>query len=104
MKPPAVVDLVRQGAALDLLEAAAAKLWLAGGGADPDGAIAASVEAFWRAQPGDDPYWAFLSQRMACDGCGDTSKIENLSICPNCFNTYCYRHGRDCECGHVTVG
>lgn len=104
MKEPAIVTLVRQGAALTPLQAVAAKLWRESGGDDPDGSLGRAIEAYWRARPGDDGYWAALSQRMSCDSCGETYKLENLSVCPNCFRVYCYRHGRDCSCGHAILG
>jgi hypothetical protein len=104
MKHPSVVDLIREGAALSALQAVAAKLWLDAGGADPDGAVARGIEAYWRSQPGADPYWDCLSRRMNCDACGETSRLENLAICPDCFKVFCYKHGSVCVCGCATLG
>lgn len=101
---PEVVRLVRTGAPLSGLQAVAAKLWFDAGGDDPDGSLKAAVAAYWQAQPGGDPYWDFLSQPMDCDACGDTNRLENLAVCPNCFKTICYKHGRACTCGHSTLG
>lgn len=88
------------------LQATAGTLWLANGGAelDHDGAVGRAIQAHWRFRPGDDPYSAFLGAKGSCDSCGETYKHENLSICPNYFATYCYRHHRACACGHVTLG
>jgi hypothetical protein len=106
MELPGIAKLAREGVALTALQAMAGKLWLAAGGSsvDEDGAVLAAVDAFWRSQPGDDPYWDFLSTRMMCDACGETYKVENLGVCPNCYRTLCYRCGRDCRCGHAIVG
>jgi len=106
MDLPHIVALARKGAELDPLQATAGKLWLAGTGAalDEGGQLRRAVDAFWRCQPGADPYWAFMATRMDCDGCGEIFKVENLAICPNCFRTWCYRHDRTCRCGHTTVG
>ncbi|MEQ1617017.1 MAG: hypothetical protein ABL883_01575 [Terricaulis sp.] len=104
MSAPSIVRLAGEGATLSSIEAAAGKLWLAAGGEDVDGSVRRAVEAFWRAQPGADPYWDFLSTRMDCDNCGERNRLENLSICPNCFNVYCSKHERKCACGHNLVG
>ena len=106
MTPPHIVHLIREGATLNDLQATAGKLWLAYGGAQQDegGAVAAAIEAYWRARPGNDPYWDFLGNRGSCVACGEVYKYENLAICPNCFKTYCYRHPRQCTCGHRTLG
>lgn len=106
MAPPRIADLARSGAALSELQAIAGKLWLANGGdaEDQDGAIAAAIAAHWKAQPGADPYWDALDTRMPCDACGETFKLENLSVCPNCFSVSCYKHDRACSCGHTRVG
>lgn len=106
MTLPRIAELARSGAALTDLQAIAGKLWLANGGAaaDEDGAIAAAIAAYWKAQPGADPYWEALDTRTTCDACGETFKLENLSICPNCFSLACYKHDRACACGHARVG
>lgn len=104
MPEPRIVQLLRSGAALSQIQGLAAKLWLAAGGADPDGRLAAAVDAYWKSQPGADPYWQALSERMNCAACGETYRLENTSICPNCFKTYCYKHERTCVCGHATLG
>jgi hypothetical protein len=41
----------------------------------------------------DFPNWwkSLLSRREYCDRCGETYKIENLSICTGCMGTYCYK-------------
>ena len=103
---PRIVQMIRDGEPLDDLSAAAGKLWLSYGGKETDegGVVSAAIDAYWRGQPGKDPYWDFLSNRTDCDACGETYKLENLSICPNCFKTYCYRHDRTCGCGHKTLG
>jgi hypothetical protein len=102
VKTPSIVKLVLDGATLTPLQAAAGKLWLVSN----DGAehVRRAVEAYWTAHGGDDAYWELMSSRMACDACGETYTLENLSICPNCFKTYCYKHARTCNCGCATVG
>ncbi len=94
----------RAGAKLGTIEAVAGRLWLMQGGADVDGAVKHAVDAFWAGEPGDDPYWDAMSARTPCGACGEVNRLENLSVCPNCFAVYCYRHGRDCVCGHPTLG
>ena len=103
---PRIAELARSGAELSDVQAIAGKLWLANGGAalDEDGAIAATIAAYWKAQPGADPYWDALDTRTSCDACGETYKLENLSICPNCFSLACHNHDRACACGHMRVG
>lgn len=105
-RTPRIVALVREGAALSDLQAAAGKLWLDHGGAasDEGGVMASTIEAYWRAKPGRDPYWDFLGERASCDACGESYKYENLAICPNCFRATCHRHDRRCRCGHDTLG
>jgi hypothetical protein len=103
---PKIVELARENAPLSDVQAAVGKLWLDYGGAaqDADGAVSRAIEAHWRARGGEDPYWDFLATRGVCDACGESYKHENLSICPNCFRTYCPRHGRACRCGHAALG
>lgn len=103
---PRIVFLIREGGALNDLQAAAGKLWLMHGGKalDTDGAIAAAIDAYWRAQPGRDPYWDFLSERARCGTCGERYKYENLALCPNCFSATCHRHDRLCACGSTALG
>jgi hypothetical protein len=100
---PAIVSLVREGAALTPIQAAAGRLWLGAGAGDIED-VRRVIEDYWREHGGDGAYWALMSARMSCDACGETYKLENLSICPNCFRTRCYRHGRTCACGHEAVG
>ena len=106
MALPRIVQLIRDGAKLDDLQAAAGKLWLGYGGKEQDegGIVASAIEAYWRGRPGADPYWDFLENRGNCDSCREGHKFENLSICPNCFKTYCYRHNQTCSCGHKPLG
>lgn len=106
MKHPQVIDTLREGAALDDLAAAAAQLWLGAEGqsADPDGSLRQAVAAYWRSRPGADPYWDFLGKRGACSTCGERYRFENLSICPNCLKTFCYRDKERCACGFKPVG
>lgn len=103
---PQIVLLAREGATLSDLQACAGKLWLAedAAKADNDGAVRSAIDAHWKTLPGADPYWDFLSTRGACSRCGETNKYENLAVCPNCFNTFCYREPRACDCGHVALG
>ncbi len=103
---PAPIAKLRRGQALSDLEAAAAKLWLAYGGAeaDRDGILRRAVKAHWASRTGRDPYWDFLATRDRCVTCGEGYTLENLAICPNCLKTYCYRHKRECPCGHVPLG
>ena len=107
---PQIVFLARDGATLSDLQACAGKLWLGedrsedGGKSDHDGAVRKAVDAHWNESTGDDPYWAFLATRGACRHCRETYKHENLTVCPNCFNTYCYREPRACDCGHRALG
>ncbi|MEA5567630.1 hypothetical protein [Anabaena sp. UHCC 0399] len=44
-----------------------------------------------KAAIGDDNYNKMLRTREYCDGCGERYKLENLSICVECCNLYCYR-------------
>ena len=106
MTLPRIVFLVRSGARLNDLQASAGKLWLQSGGAalDEDGSAVAAIEAYWRTRPGKDPYWDFLNTRGTCDACGESYKLENLAICPNCFKVTCHRHSRACACGHTALG
>ena len=106
MELPEIVHMARGGRPLNSLQASAGKLWLDYGGAEFDqgGAVHRAVEAHWNSCGGDDPYWDFLATRGTCTTCGETSKHENLAICPNCFATTCYRHGRACPCGHTALG
>lgn len=97
---PRIADLARGGAPLSDLQAVAGKLWLANGGADEDGVIAAAITAHWAATS----YWDALETRMSCDVCGERYKLENLSICPNCFSLGCPKHDRACSCGHARAG
>lgn len=89
------------------VEAMAALLWLTENEGDfphTDEAVAI-VKAFWKARSSDeDAYWAFLSGRDMCAECGERYRVENLSVCPNCFNLYCPREPRACDCGHKTLG
>lgn len=103
-EPPAIVRLASKGVGLTPLQAVAGRLWVAHEGADPDGVVARAVEAYWRAADGDDGYWRLMSQRMSCDICGETYKLENLAVCPNCFGVRCYRHDRSCGCGFPVLG
>src|SRR5262249_47648852 len=79
------------------VEATAALLWLTENEAvfpRTDEAVAI-IKAFWNARSSDeDAYWAFLNERDACAECGERYRIENLSVCPNCFNLYCPRETR----------
>jgi hypothetical protein len=106
MPTPRIVELIRIGATLSDLQATAGRLWLAYGGAksDSDGAIAAAIAEHWRSRPGKDPYWDFLAKHTTCSACGETRRYEDLSICPNCFNTYCFFHNPQCVCGFVILG
>jgi hypothetical protein len=106
MALPRIVEILRAGAPLDDLKAAAAKLWLDYGGADldADGSLRVAVDTYWQGRPGANPYWDFLGRRGTCASCGEVYKYENLAICPDCFSTYCYRHARQCRCGHTAVG
>ena len=60
----------------------------------------ANIQALGNAQ-----YDKMLRTREYCSGCGETYKLENLSICIECRNGYCYRciRGR-CFCGGELVG
>ncbi|MBD2359562.1 hypothetical protein H6G41_34350 [Tolypothrix sp. FACHB-123] len=63
---------------------------------------------------GDVNYAKMLRVREYCDFCSETYKLENLSICIDCRNVYCYRcaanHGvcsngnYSCVCGGDLVG
>ena len=103
---PRILALVQDAAPLDDLQATAAMLWLYHNGdkIDPDHSLRDQVDAYWQARDGDDPYCMFLRKRGSCDTCATTYKYENLSICPNCFATYCPRHSARCHCCHAPVG
>ncbi|NJM21502.1 MAG: hypothetical protein HC836_43845 [Richelia sp. RM2_1_2] len=54
---------------------------------------------------GDANYNTMLGTRESCCFCGETYKLENLSICVDCVNLYCYRCSRSaCGCGGELVG
>jgi hypothetical protein len=54
---------------------------------------------------GDAEYEKILRVRQYCNCCYSTYKIENLSICVDCHQFYCYRHSsRNCFCGGELVG
>ena len=38
-----------------------------------------------------DWYEALLRERDHCSGCGERYRVENLSVCTKCLNTYCFR-------------
>lgn len=87
-------------------EAIAARLWiyLERESFDPNGALGAVIEQLWKARGGDDVYEDVLRQRDRCGECAEIYRLENLSICPNCFRLTCYRHKKRCSCGHLPVG
>jgi hypothetical protein len=50
-------------------------------------------------------YDNMLMMRDCCSGCGETYRLENLSICVDCDCTFCYRcTGKHCGCGGELVG
>ena len=106
MAAPRTIELIRQNAPLTDLQAVVGKLWLGAGRAPEDegGLVAAQIAAYWQAKPGKDPFWDFLAPLGLCSECGTTYQYENLSICPGCLNTYCYRHSGQCDCGQKTLG
>ncbi len=54
---------------------------------------------------GDDKYNEMLRIREGCRCCGVTYKLENLSLCVECENSYCYRCvSNSCSCGGELVG
>lgn len=54
---------------------------------------------------GSDNYYKMLRTRERCTGCGETYKLENLSICLECDRVYCYRcTDSSCYCGGEVVG
>ena len=63
---------------------------------------------------GNENYDRMLRKREYCSLCGETYKLENLSICVNCDNLFCYRctgqygtasnGNRRCSCGEELVG
>lgn len=103
---PRILEMVRDGVRLNDLQATAAYLWLYRNREefDADGSLAARIDTYWKARPGRDPYCDFLARRDTCRSCADTYRYENLSICPDCFATYCPRHNGLCSCGHKPVG
>jgi hypothetical protein len=89
------------------VEAMAALLWLTENEAvfPRTNEAVAMIKTFWKARSDDeDAYWAFLSGHDICAECGERYRIENLSVCPNCFNLYCPREARACDCGSVRLG
>ena len=103
---PDTIRALAAGEPLDDLRATAAGLWLHqhGGSIDPDGSLADAVASYWESRPGDDPYWGFLYSRGHCSTCSVEYRYENLSICPHCLATFCYRHNATCSCGFAPVG
>ncbi len=63
---------------------------------------------------GDLNYDKMLRARDYCNFCAETYKLENLSICIDCYNVYCYRCATNrgvcangnscCVCGGDLVG
>lgn len=63
---------------------------------------------------GGAPYEALLRQRYVCPSCGETWRLENLSVCCECYELLCSRccehsernaHGEKlCACGGIYVG
>jgi hypothetical protein len=116
--PPSVLQTIRDLASLDdaariaafrrlsAAEKIAAKLWIYAQRErfDPQGRLGAMVEALWQTHGGKDAYWDVLGERDRCGECGQTFRLENLAICPNCFRLSCYRHRHTCACGHTPVG
>ena len=95
---------------------ATAQWWTTSSGAKKDG-VSDAWRAFLDACTKDlGPYWSsrYLDEREHCRGCGERYKVDNLSICTNCFDGYCYRCvGRNprhpngngaCACGGELVG
>ena len=103
---PSILGLVQDAAPLDDLKATAAFLWFYhhGESFDPGHVLRDRVDAYWLARGGDGAYSEFLRKRGSCATCATTYKYENLSICPNCFSTYCPAHKAGCSCGHAPVG
>lgn len=109
---PAVVAIIEHALergefAADPVEAMAALLWLAHTDANFPRADEAMVliKTFWKRRSTDeDAYWSYLNERGMCAECGERYRIENLSVCPNCFNLYCPRESRACDCGSVRLG
>ena len=77
----------------------------------------ATFDAFTQAsvdQKGSGWYWGMLRNRHYCSGCYETYRLENLAICINCHNTYCYKCDshfkrdakgtRRCACGGAVLG
>lgn len=110
--PPAIAALIERSLeagtfAGEPVEAMAALLWLGENEANFPRAkeALALVKAFWKGQSSDeDAYWSFLSERSVCAECGERYRVENLSVCPNCFNLYCPREARICDCGGTLLG
>jgi hypothetical protein len=110
--PPAVVAIIESALekgefVAEPVEAMAAFLWLTENEADfprADEAIAL-IKTFWKRRSADeDAYWSYLNERSMCAECGERYRIENLSVCPNCFNLYCPREARACDCGSMCLG
>ncbi|NJM21807.1 MAG: hypothetical protein HC836_39840 [Richelia sp. RM2_1_2] len=54
---------------------------------------------------GDSNYDNLLRTRDYCCRCGETYRLENLSICVECDNLFCYRcNRRICGCSGEVVG
>ncbi len=91
-------------------------LWCYSDGAKKEG-VSAEIAEFASANMkaiGDRNYDRMLRDRDYCSSCGETYRLENLSICIDCRNVYCYRcRGRygvcangnpSCSCGGDLVG
>lgn len=62
------------------------------------------IEASWN-YLGELNYSNILSRRYICDQCFESYRLENLSICTDCYNCYCYRcYHSLCSCGGDIVG
>jgi len=54
---------------------------------------------------GNAQYDKMLRTRECCSDCGETYKLENLSICIECGSVSCYRCvSNPCSCGGELVG
>jgi hypothetical protein len=76
--------------------------------AEYDPEIAEYIAASRRRLGGDAAWDEILRRKIACDGCEDTFRVENLSICTDCFNFFCYQCKGDSwhpgSCGGLLVG
>lgn len=54
---------------------------------------------------GDDGWVYILHRKRQCISCGETYRVENIGMCTDCFNFYCFNcHDKHIHCPGIIVG